>query len=111
MIRQDGVDILVDIAGHTDINRLGVFARRTAPVQVTWLDYLNTTGLFGMNYRLTDKVADPPGACEHLHSETLWRMPDTQWCWEPPLSAPAVTALPIVANGHITFGSFKTTLS
>ena len=107
MIRHDGVDILVDIAGHTGINRLGVFARRAAPVQVTWLDYLNTTGLSSMDYRLTDNVADPPGASEHLHSETLWRLPVTQWCWEPPLSAPAVTALPALANGHITFGSFN----
>ncbi len=107
MIRHDGVDILVDIAGHTGINRLGVFARRAAPVQVTWLDYLNTTGLSSMDYRLTDHAADPPGASEHLHSETLWRLPDTQWCWEPPLSAPAVTALPALANGYITFGSFN----
>lgn len=107
IVRADGVDILVDIAGHTGVNRLGVFAARSAPVQVTWLDYLNTTGLTSMDYRLTDKVADPPGSTEHLHSETLWHLPDTQWCWAPPSSTSALTALPASASRQITFGSFN----
>lgn len=106
-IRQDHVDILVDIAGHTGFNRLAVFAARSAPVQLTWLDYLNTTGLSSMDYRLTDGVADPPGISDLLHSETLWRLPETQWCWEPPASAAAVTNLPALANRAITFGSFN----
>lgn len=105
-IHDDQIDILIDVAGHTGKNRLGVYARRVAPVQLTWLDYLGTTGLRGMDYRLTDHVADPVGA-EQFHSEKLLRMPHTQWCWKPDQNAPGVTALPALRNGHITFGSFN----
>lgn len=106
LVHQDGIDILIDIAGHTGHNRLGVFARRAAPVQITWLDYLCTTGLDAMDYRITDAIADPPGSEAH-HREQLLRMPVTQWCWQPPADAPEVAPLPAIANGYITFGSFN----
>lgn len=107
MIRADRIDVLIDLAGHTGRNRLGVIARQPAPVQMTWLDYLGTTGLDAMHWRITDAVADPPGETEAIHSEALLRMPDTQWCWEPPTNAPAVTALPAAARGSLRFGSFN----
>ena len=105
-IHDDGIDILIDIAGHTGQNRLGVFARRPAPVQITWLDYLGTTGLAAMDYRLTDIVADPLGN-ENFHTEKSLRMPHTQWCWRPDENARDVVSLPALKNGYITFGSFN----
>ncbi|MCY7388982.1 MAG: glycosyltransferase, partial [Burkholderiales bacterium] len=105
-IHTDGIDILIDIAGHTGHNRLGVFARRPAPVQMTWLDYLCTTGLRAMDYRITDAVADPAGN-EAFHSEKLLRVPHTQWCWQPDANTPDLTPLPAVRRGHVTFGSFN----
>ncbi len=106
LVHQDGIDVLIDIAGHTGHNRLGVFARRAAPVQISWLDYLCTTGLEAMHFRITDAVADPPGSESH-HCEKLLRMPVTQWCWQPPADAPEVAPSPALANGFITFGSFN----
>ncbi|MEO8103645.1 MAG: tetratricopeptide repeat protein [Betaproteobacteria bacterium] len=105
-IHDDAIDILIDIAGHTGHNRLGVFARRPAPVQITWLDYLCTTGLAAMDYRITDAVADPPGN-EAFHCEQLLRLPHTQWCWQADAGAPEVSSLPANRCGHITFGSFN----
>jgi predicted O-linked N-acetylglucosamine transferase (SPINDLY family) len=81
LVRSDGIDILVDLSGHTDRNRLGVFARHPAPVQATWLGYLNTTGLAAMDYRICDRHTDPPGETEDLHTEHLLRLPDSQWCY------------------------------
>ncbi len=107
-IHADAIDILIDIAGHTGHNRLGVFARKPAPVQMTWLDYLCTTGLDAIDYRITDAVADPPGS-EDFHCEKLLRMPHTQWCWQPDVDAPAVSDLPLTRCDHITFGSFNNT--
>ncbi|MGH9578371.1 MAG: hypothetical protein ACRD3R_13105, partial [Terriglobales bacterium] len=106
-IRRDGIDILVDLAGHTGPNRLLVFAREPAPVQVTWLGYPNTTGMQAIGYRLTDALADPPGMTERLYSETLVRMPDSLWCYRPDGSAPQVGPLPAFDAGHVTFGSFN----
>jgi predicted O-linked N-acetylglucosamine transferase (SPINDLY family) len=83
-----------------------VFARRTAPVQVTWLGYCNTTGVPAMDYRLTDGEADPPGA-ESQCTETLVRLPNAFLCYTPPSSAPPVAAAPVLANGCVTFGSFN----
>ena len=106
-IRDDGIDILVDIAGHTGHNRLGVFGRKPAPVQMTWLDYLNTTGLDAIDYRITDGVADPAGASEAHSSETLIRIAPAQWCWSPLGVATPPSPLPMLAAGHATLGSFN----
>lgn len=88
-IRDDGIDILIDLSGHTRGGRPGIFARRPAPVAITWLGYLNTTGLASMDFRITDARADPPGQSEAFHTERLIRLSDVQWCFEPPSDAPA----------------------
>ena len=103
LVREDGIDILVDLAGHTAQNRLLAFARKPAPVQVSWLGYPNTTGLASVDYRVSDAQADPPGRTEHLHSERLMRLPKTFVCYGGPpedLQAPAFDK-----TGEICFGS------
>ena len=106
-IRRDAIDILVDLSGHTDGNRLRVLARKPAPIQVTYLGYCDTTGLKAMDYRLTDAQADPPGASEQWHTEQLVRLPDGAWCFRPWDNAPPVQAAPAALSGRITFGCFN----
>ena len=103
-IRSDRIDILVDLALHTANNRLLVFARKPAPVQVTWLGYPGTTGLSAIDYRLTDPYLDPPGLFDAFYSEESIRLPDTFWCYDPLTDQPPVNALPALENGFITFG-------
>ncbi len=105
-IREDGIDILVDLSGHTAGNRLGTFARKPAPVQATWLGYLNTTGLAAMDWRLTDGRADPPGVNDAFYSEALARLPHSQWCYHPFDGMPEPGPLPARRNSHVTFGAF-----
>ena len=105
-IREDGIDILVDLGGHTSGNRLLVFARKPAPLQLSWLGYLNTTGLSSMDYRITDARATPMGMLDHCYSEKLIRLPYCQWCYEPPTPCPEVGPLPALARGNVTFASF-----
>src|SRR5207247_1521559 len=93
-IREDRIDILVDLAGHTARNRLLVFARKPAPIQVTYLGYMDTTGMTAMDFRFTDAVADPPGITEHFHTEQLVRLPDCFACYRPMEDSPAVGPLP-----------------
>ncbi|MEW6502091.1 MAG: tetratricopeptide repeat protein [Thermodesulfobacteriota bacterium] len=107
LVRQDRIDILVDLSGHTEGNRLLLFARKPAPVQATYLGYPNTTGLAAIDYRLTDAVADPAGE-EEYHTEKLERLPSGFLCYQP-AAAPAIVARPPAAErGGITFGSFNT---
>src|SRR3989344_2623126 len=101
------IDILVDLDGHTENNRLLVFARKSAPIQVTWLGYPNTTGLSTMDYRLTDGFADPVGMTERYHSEKLVRLPECFSCYKPPQGEPEVSALPARKKGYVTLGSFN----
>src|SRR5262245_9190390 len=106
-IRADRIDILVDLAGHTAGNRLGVFARRPAPVQATYIGYPNTTGLTRVDYRLTDASTDPPGEDASLYAERLYRLPRCFLAYRPPPEAPPVAPRPGSAAGHVTFGSFN----
>ena len=107
MVRRDGIDILVDLSGHTKSNRMPVFARKPAPVQATYIGYPNTTGLSTMDYRLTDAWADPEGQTEHLHSEHLLRLPHGFLCYQPPLDCPEVSPSPVLQSRQITFGTFN----
>jgi protein O-GlcNAc transferase len=107
MIRRDGVDILVDLAGHTAGNRLPVFGYRPAPIQMTWIGYPATTGMTAIDYRLTDAVADPADATEPLHTEKLIRIPGGCWAYAGSDDAPAPAPPPSIATGFITFGSFN----
>lgn len=106
-IRQDRIDILIDLAGHTGANRMRLFARRAAPVQVTYLGYPNTTGLDTMDYRLTDRWADPEGDGDEFHSETLWRLPNSFLCYTAPTEDLPLAEPPLMKNGFPTFGSFN----
>jgi predicted O-linked N-acetylglucosamine transferase (SPINDLY family) len=105
-IAGDRIDILVDLAGHTEGSRLAVFARRPAPVAVSWLGYSGTTGLAEIDYILADSIVAPPGE-EDRFTERVWRLPDSYLCYSPPEAAPAVAPLPAAANGFVTFGSFN----
>jgi protein O-GlcNAc transferase len=107
LIRADRIDILVDLSGHTASNRLTVFARRAASVQISYLGYPASTGLSAIDYRITDGVTDPSVPADSWHCERLLRMPDTQWCFRP-FGAPATAdPLPALQAGFVTFGSFN----
>jgi predicted O-linked N-acetylglucosamine transferase (SPINDLY family) len=105
MVREDRIDILVDLAGHSKGNRLGVFARGTAPVQLTWLGYPDTTGLAAVDFRITDHTADPAPAAEQRHTEKLLRMDACFLCYQPPADAPPVK--PREAGTPVVFSSFN----
>jgi predicted O-linked N-acetylglucosamine transferase (SPINDLY family) len=105
-IRADGIDILVDLSGHTKANRLLVFARKPAPVQVTYLGYFTSTGLKSIDYFLVDRWQAPEGE-QLYYSETPFRQPGHHLCFTPPRLDIPVGPLPALRNGHVTFGNFN----
>ena len=105
-IRTDGIDILFDLSGHTAGNRMLVFARKPAAIQVTWAGYAGTTGLKAMDYILADRYQIPLEA-ERYYRERVVRMPDGYICYDPPVYAPPVKPLPALTSGGVTFGCFN----
>ena len=106
LVRADGIDILVDLSGHTSFNRLPALARKPAPVQASWIGYPGTTGLTAVDYYMADRLLLPPGQYDHLFTEKLALLP-LFVPFEPTVDAPDVVPLPALANGYITFGSFN----
>lgn len=105
-IRDDGVDVLIDLSGHTAHNRLLTLARKPAPVQATWIGYPGTTGLAAVDYLICDRFNAPHGWFEHFYAERFARLPSSG-TFGPHDSAPAVNDLPALANGYVTFASFN----
>jgi predicted O-linked N-acetylglucosamine transferase (SPINDLY family) len=103
MIREDSIDILVDLMGHIGGHRLLIFARKPAPVQITYLGYPDTTGMRAMDYRITDSWHDPIGQTEQFHTEKLIRLNPCAWCWRPDQDGPEVNELPALSAGYVTF--------
>ena len=106
-IRDDGIDVLIDLSGLTAGHRQGLFAERPAPLQLSWLGYFSTTGNPAIDGVLADPTTVPAGE-ESLFVEKVWRLPEIRYCFTPPEPAPPVAPLPARRAGHITFGSFQT---
>ena len=105
-IHADGIDVLVDLSGHTAYNALPVFAWKPAPVQASWLGYFATTGLPTIDWLLADAASVPPE--HHCHfTERVWTLPGTRLCFAPPEHAPAVTPPPLLRGAAPTFGCFQ----
>lgn len=105
-IQQDEIHVLFDLSGHTNGHRLPVFARKPAPVQISWIGYPNTTGLTAMDYYIADRFEAPPGLLDPFFTEKIIRLPATS-CFQPSDVAPQVTPLPALTRGRLTFGSFN----
>lgn len=103
-VRADAIDVLVDLSLHTTRHRLFAFARKPAPVQVTWAGYPGSTGLDAVDYRLTDRFLDPPEWGDAHYAERSVRLPDSFWCYDPLDAEPPVNPLPAATAGAVTFG-------
>ncbi len=103
-IRDDNIDVLVDLTMHMRNSRLLVFARKPAPVQMTYLAFCSTTGLAAMDYRISDSYMDPPESDTSCYSEKTLRLPDCYWCYDTPPDAPPVNELPALSGRGVTFG-------
>ena len=106
-IQADEVDVLIDLSGHTGGNRLPVFARQPAPLQITWLGHPATTGIPAIQWRITDHYAEPEGLTEHLNSEQLYRMPEVFCCYQPIVAPEPAARLPYDETGVLTLGCFN----
>ena len=106
LVRADGIDILIDLSGHTSHNRLPVFACKPAPVQASWVGYPGTTGLAGMDYYISDRFLLPPGEFDAQFTEKLALLP-MKMAFLPTTEAPEVAPLPMLGNGYPTFASFN----
>ncbi len=105
-IHSDGIDILVDLAGHTANNRMRLFAQKPAPVQATWIGYLHSTGISQIDYLIADAVSVPEDS-RQCFSEKVVRLPQCFLCYGQPENRPAVAPPPVIANGFVTFGCFN----
>lgn len=105
-IGADGIDVLVDLNGHSGRNRLPLFARRLAPVQASYVGNMNTTGLADVDYWITDALLTPP-ELQPFYAETLWHLPRCMLAYTPPADAPEAAPPPAAAGGQVTFGSFN----
>lgn len=106
MIHDEGIDILIDLSGHTAYNRLPVFISKPAPIQASWIGYFHSTGLTSMDYFITDPHTSPAGSGQ-LFSEIPLSLPHTRFCYSVPGYAPEVAETPCIKNGYVTFGSFN----
>ena len=107
-LRNDQLDVIVDLSGHTGGHRLPALARRVAPIQMSWMGYSATTGVSAIDYVMMDPLHAPPGT-EAFFTETIVRMPHSRFCFRPARFAPEVAPPPCLANGYVTFGSFNNT--
>jgi protein O-GlcNAc transferase len=106
-VRKDGIDLLIDLSGHTYGNRMLSLARKPAPLQFTWLGFAASTGMSAMDYRLTDNQFDPPELGDELFTEKLLRLPDCLWCYRPLGEFETPSETPALKNGYITLGSLN----
>ncbi|MDN7915836.1 O-linked N-acetylglucosamine transferase family protein [Burkholderia cepacia] len=105
-IRNDRIDILIDLSGHTGRNRLVTLARKPAPLQASWIGYPGTTGMSTIDYYLSDSIVTPAGELDDQFVEKIVRMPALA-PYAPPVNCPPVNGLPALHNGYVTYGSFN----